>query len=261
MRAGEAKKIRGILAKDLRDFGLLLARKNIIPPGTSSFHTAAASCKENSFPRTKNIIHNLSWGYSLDRTLIYLSEKQFKIRHPKNATAISMEFTVEIVGLLCDEDILEDPLQILNFNININAKSKADTNLKLRSCWHLDRSIEGGNTPQEAHPCYHFQFGGRNMNFDEADYGSTLFLDPPRLAHKPLDAILATDFILSNFRGDDWIDLRNDGQYKNIIERAQERLWHPYARAAADYWNRRALRSNTWRPNTIWPQLVLKEAV
>jgi hypothetical protein len=53
-------------------------------------------------------------------------------------------------------------------------------------------------------------------------------LGPPRLPYPPLDAILAIDFVLANFRGSVWRDLRSVAEYRRLVLEAQHRLWRPY---------------------------------
>lgn len=137
--------------------------------------------------------------------------------------------------------------------------------------WHLDRDIESAGDEQhskdqseidaqgrEIHPLYHLHFGGRVMTTmidkDEADFGDLLLLEPPRLAHPPLDAILALDLLLTNFYPSDRKDLGNDDQYVRLVRTAQERYWRPYAHLCSSAWSTPV--AAQWKPIQVWPHLV-----
>jgi hypothetical protein len=114
------------------------------------------------------------------------------------------------------------------------------------------------NEPSEIHPRYHFQFGGEeildridNLNID---FGSSLFMEPPRFPHPPLDIILGIDFVLSNFYGRKWKELNQDTTYRNIVKEAQDRFWKPYAMAIASKWSNTI--NSDWQSRDIWPQLI-----
>ena len=107
------------------------------------------------------------------------------------------------------------------------------------------------------HPVYHFQYGGKKLpKFKEWD--KYVFLDSPRLAHPPLDAVLAIDFVISNYFPGKWRDLRDDGAYTNLIRNAQDRCWRPYSYAVAYQWPPvpPVPAETAWSGEDIWPQLV-----
>lgn len=66
--------------------------------------------------------------------------------------------------------------------------------------------------------------------------GETFFVDPPRLMHPPMDGILAIDFLLANYDGAMWKQLRDDGQYANLVNAKLKELWEPYFKSIAGSW-------------------------
>ncbi len=65
-------------------------------------------------------------------------------------------------------------------------------------------------------------------------YGSLLLLESPRLDHKPLDGILAVNFVLANFLGLAWQGLLNseDGRYAELVREAEKRCHLAYCKVA-----------------------------
>jgi hypothetical protein len=89
--------------------------------------------------------------------------------------------------------------------------------------------------------------------------GNVLLLDPPRLLHPPLDAILAVDFVLSNFMGAKWKQLRADEHYETMITHAQELFWKPYVKSlfAAGWGSAKERKERKLFFKQLWPNLVV----
>ncbi|WP_439879706.1 hypothetical protein ACSX1A_11010 [Pontibacter sp. MBLB2868] len=262
-------RVRSELAKDLRDFGRILTDEGIIGfDGKTPFEEAANECQNNYYQiqyKGDLIRKDDSWGYSLKNVIIRLDPKKLDGIHPSNVQDVTLEYDIDIIGVVKHHGQLADPLHWLNFNIMLNAKSVGDDKTLFKNCWHLDRDIvsSASNAPEDAHPRYHFHFGGNRMDYlnSTMNYGSTLFLGSPRVAHKPLDGILATDFILSNYHSEKRKELlnpksRSSYEYRNILRRAQERIWRPYAIATSKHWEPFQLGQVTWSAFNIWPQLM-----
>lgn len=124
---------------------------------------------------------------------------------------------------------------------------------------YLLLKYSGDNEPENVHPRYHFQFGGNEvLNWIDAcemNFGSSLFLDTPRLSHPPLDIILGIDFVLSNFYGEKWKNLTQDSTYRKLLAEAQERFWKPYAMSLASTWTNTI--ASDWPSKDIWPQIMI----
>ena len=126
-------------------------------------------------------------------------------------------------------DVQKDPLHKYVFDISISSyKNKQATKKAFYSSWHHDRHPNTQNV-RYTHPTYHFQFGGKKMELIDDE---TSVLSCPRIPHPPMDIFLGFHFILSNFysnRAFSFVNsLLEDNDYKQIIKRAQERLWTPY---------------------------------
>ena len=121
--------------------------------------------------------------------------------------------------------------------------------------WHFDRHIgKDGDNVTEAHPLYHFQHGGKALAGLDDIFGMSLMLPAPRLPFPPMDAILAIDFVLSNFSGDAWNRLRNDTAYLRLLRSAQLRFWKPYMVRLATWWAP-GPKSDAW-VDQIFPHLA-----
>ncbi len=150
---------------------------------------------------------------------------------------------------------LKDPFNKLEFNIWAYAD---DLNIKKEIVYslHLDRHIfeEGDEAPDEVHPMYHFQFGGRKLKDKVSDYGQALFFDSPRISYHPMDFILGLDFLLSNFFPNIWKTLQREGRYINILMKYQQYFMKSYYQSIANSFDR-TLPQN-WNAKEIYPQLI-----
>jgi hypothetical protein len=188
------------------------------------------------------------------------------LRHsrPRCLQQVELELHLELAGTCLDEDEPADPL--VRLAIDLEVTGETDHGDILTGAWHLDRHIstprgddpEGGDYDSDfAHPHYHLQYGGRRV-WDKSDpeFGTHLLLEPPRIAHPPLDGVLAVDFVLSNYFGPQWRLLRSESPvYNELVAGAQRRLWRPYALATAAHWAPYGERE--WYAEAIWPQLFL----
>ena len=89
----------------------------------------------------------------------------------------------------------------------------------------------------------------------EDDFGATLILESPRIAHPPMDAILGIDFVLTNYIKSSDLGFRQENDYQKLLRGAQERLWMPYARALVFAWGP-VPNVSEWPFILPWPQLV-----
>jgi hypothetical protein len=189
---------------------------------------------------------------------------------PKVASDIHHLLDVELLGVCREQEYVGDPFKRLS--VNILARAKVDQK-PLLCAWHLDRHLtaeEGEATPalglvkdeasvgdSEIHPLYHIHFGGHRLtgpiDDESADLGDILLLEPPRLPHPPMDAVLAVDFILSNFYPANRQTLLADNAYIGLVKGAQARYWKPYAQVCAAGWTLGDC--GDWTPTAVWPSL------
>lgn len=215
------------------------------------------------------------WSYNvLNLQFPRLDLSESGVRHTR---PIIKEYDVTLSlfahGKCLSDMSLNDPFNDLNVDIIINGYTKRDRTKTF--AFHLDShpprkdkerreqpvpTIEdpfsrSGLRANPIHPRYHFQFGGKNIwdrpNFE---FGSQLLFESPRIAHPPLDAILAIDFILSNFYCKAWFKLRTQGdEYINLISSAQSRYWRPYLFALANTWSPFEVASPKWASKELMP--------
>lgn len=193
-----------------------------------SLHTAANSLNDRAGA------DYLSWRY-------HLVELGFRATTPKNSLPSSLPKILDVILDISAEGVAKnaahDPFTKLEVNIQLKAVINGNEHL---DTWHLDRHITNGNIPNEIHPLYHIQRGGHRMSGLKNNIGSTMILEPPRISHPPLDAILGIDYVLSHYLGSKWQELREDDEYEKLINDAQLRLWSGGAWTWAKHWTQPA---------------------
>lgn len=154
-----------------------------------------------------------AWGY--EATTI-----QLVLQAPKNCRpTISGELFVTLdfsINVSIDEN---QSLEVNSLNLNILFEQTP-----YKTCWHLDKHSQSFDYQ---HPLFHWQHGGHKLK--PLDSGQLLCMPAPRIMFPPLDLILALDFIFSNFLKDEaYKKLRENADYKRIVERSQKRYWTSY---------------------------------
>lgn len=188
----------------------------------------------------------ISWGYSISEQLFRIDEQRHTI--PENLIDLTISLSIDIKGFCLSEEDQTNPIKELAVDLVISGKNKNGE--RLLNCWHLDKHVPGEDEACYAHPDFHFHHGGKKM---QGSFGSAIIFESPRIAHPPMDGILAVDFILSNFLQGPQKLLRDNNEYLRLVSVAQERLWKPYAIAAASHWNSN---KTGWLATDIWPQLI-----
>lgn len=198
-----------------------------------------------------------AWGYSLDGLKFQIDDIPQQTLPKKLKAHLDVIVSLSIEGDCVEED---EHCSIHHLILDVEISSINELGYKCMSAWHFDSHIhnESEHTEThtaEAHPYFHFQHGGHKMETLAEQLGSVLLTSAPRLAFPPMDALLAIDFILSNFCGKDWQILRGDANYKSIVRAAQERLWKPYFKMISNFWEpgAHATQSKTIR---FWPHLI-----
>lgn len=253
-------KYRAARADVLRRFGKVLYELGAIKD-KKPFEDAANECANGPVPNThlKTIDRANCWGYNLNNVLFNMQPKtKIKELKPSGSVLSSIQMNVLVIGnCIVNENHIEDPLAHLEFNIII--KGELTKKSSVVCSWHLDRHPEGLKDPEDVHPVYHIQYGGKNLNLggETFHYGSNLILDTPRFAHLPLDGILGADFILSNFFGEfrkNCCD--NSTAYSRYLRDSQDTFWRPYVLATSHHWNKSSPIGYGWPAVKIFPQLI-----
>ncbi|WP_225775348.1 hypothetical protein [Pseudomonas sp. Marseille-Q5115] len=190
-----------------------------------------------------------SWGYQVD-------DLRFRVKTPQKVIPstvgdylhVMMNFKIQ--GK-CSSD-LTDLIKLLEFSIVVTNEDKS-----YLSSWHFDKHLvsdDGGDgDPEDAHPLYHFQYGGKNLGPLGGNHGGILIMPSPRIGHPPMDVVLAIDFVLSNFAGIHWKGLREQPDYRTRLVEAQGKYLRPYVESMLSWWN-------TGRESdfvkSLWPHLI-----
>lgn len=104
----------------------------------------------------------------------------------------------------------------------------------LRAAWHMDTHLYPDTNSHGVHPRFHFQFGGERFETVDPHIRGVLLPEVPRLPCAPLDAILAVDFVLSHYCGDQWELLRDySPSYLRLRKMPMQRYWSPYFKVLA----------------------------
>lgn len=235
------------MASDLEILAELLNNEGI---NTSKFYIVSGNLKQNKVLK-----------YNIDPFKIDIdNDAKFpkKLSHQKSATDLELFFDMNID---CDDDgftLKKDPFSEFSFNIIVKGKNKHKPTSNLLYAIHFDKhNIE--QSSHQAHPVYHFQFGGNRLNEDENQqsthliHGQALFLDAPRIMHHPMELILGMDFILSNFFPSIWNKIKLHPTYKKILKKYQEDFILPYFKSVVEYFDGA---QPTWNTQEIYPQLV-----
>lgn len=240
------------LSSELRQLGGVLDRNaSEVCFDTGPIIQAASMC-QNSKPYGPE-----SWGYQVD-------DLRFRVKTPQKTIPSSVGEYLQVVMNFkiqgrCSTDLI-DLIKLLEFSIVVTNDEGT-----LLSSWHFDKHIvsddneedeedeEGEGEPEDAHPLYHFQYGGKNLAPLDGNHGGILILPSPRIGHPPMDVVLAIDFILSNFAGVHWKSLREKPDYSSRLSDAQNRYLKPYVESMVSWWN-------TGRESdfvsSLWPHLI-----
>jgi hypothetical protein len=222
-----ANQIREQISKELRDAAMILEKARVcrdVGPLLSAANKTLRSGGNN-------------WSYGITNLLFFVSDVT---AYPPSLGEITCRLTVNAAGLCILSDDACDPMTSLEIDIILEASSPSTQHKHLQS-WHFDRHVGGTFDSVNAHPRYHFSFGGRRLEEHATEskipfYDFLLVLDSPRLMHPPLDGVLALDFVLSNFAAQSWNRLRGQRDYVALMRGAQRRSWKPFASALLTHW-------------------------
>lgn len=241
----QADSFRAERARELQELAELL---NIAELGidTGPLYAAATQCQ---YEHEGN-----AWGYRVENLIFRLEVRgraiPQQIIDPSLILNLTVQGACEAGGEFCD------PFHAYQMEIVIQAQGRVGGQpVELRAAWHLDRDEPDVNDGLQrfVHPVYHMQYGGRTMRDSGLAFGSALILESPRIAHPPLDAILAVDFVLTNYFESNRLQFRQELRYASLLTSATHRIWRPYAHALAAAWPDRM--RGSWPAIRLWPQL------
>lgn len=258
-RGDEIKKLADILIRK----GIL---QNVEPLSSASSVCYAPPSLLDKFKSSKTRRGMEFWSYQVSDLLFRgVDEACLKDSIPYKPAEVEIILNAYLYGICLDDNPRDISNPFVQLSVNIETRALDRESNVLKCAWHLDKNIveDKDNESDFAHPDYHFQHGGFKVN-DIKNYGEHLILAVPRLAHPPLDGILAVDFVLSNYFGSKWRGLREDSEYQKIVRAAQERCWSAYALSTAMEWKspinwqENGFISN-WKANLIWSQIISRQ--
>jgi hypothetical protein len=258
-RTVDCDRFRGARASELERLASILDREGIVV-SSAPLYRAANQCRTD-IPYGKNLF----WRYRVDNLIIPIGKQSGVIPDKFSKTDFNVDLTVDVVGKCLPDDFSNeeaDPLRGLAVDIIIRPNLAGK--IKELCAFHIDRHIRAdkdfsaaGMVPpktRENHPTYHVQFGGHRLKLLDAEIVGVFFPEAPRLKHPPLEAFLAIDFILANFRGDLRDSLHGaDPFIPRTIRNLQAMLWRPYIKSLISSWD--AAPSEIWVPSELWPEL------
>jgi hypothetical protein len=252
--ARKAKAFCEPLAEDLAALADILISRGIC---TDISPLTAAVCQMGDFGQQ-------IWKYEVNGLLFPLRPAD-NPSLPARLFDLSCRLNLRVSGSIPADpnSALGDPFTSLSVDIIIRGRTRS--NKPTAVAWHFDRHIGAVAAAAAAHPVYHWQCGGNQAREFAQEVGSgdllpVLLIDSPRIAHPPLDGVLAVDFILSNFVASEWRPMRELPKYREILVRSQKQFWRPYA-AGVRRWFANSIPSNAdtdsaWASEDLWPNLI-----
>lgn len=230
------------MASDLQMLCDVISRENKIIRSVSSLSKIISTLKKSN-----------KFEYDLSPLEFIFVDYPRHLSH-KKVSNLRLLFTMKLSGNHSNIPNYLDSFNSLEFNIVVYGTNINNIQSELAYSLHFDRHIEGGHEPDEVHPIYHFQYGGRKVKEKDIDYGQALFMDTPRIMHHPMDIFLGLDFLLSNFFPTTWRNLKKDGRYNNIIRKYQKYFVYPYFKIIANHFEES--HKQAWHSQNIFPQLI-----
>ncbi|MBP7678791.1 MAG: hypothetical protein KA096_00035 [Bacteroidales bacterium] len=256
----ELKKFRRQRASELEQFARAINKLENCNP--YPIYQAADQLKDFTYvPKisAQDMINYNYWGYDLEG-LTFSLDPPPRHDHIGKIYNVTLRFSIKVIADYNDFNKVRDPFKHLELNIVISGNNiLPDQKIKeVITCYHIDRhlSSDTAGEPEDIHPIYHLQYGGRFLDQKYFDFGNTFILHSPRIVHYPMDLILGVDFVLSNFLSSKWKEQRSIGEYVNLIREYQNYFWKPYAHTKASHWKPYEQRLIEWSPIQIWPNLM-----
>ena len=238
-------------ASELRQIADLLD-KHIGDTNTYCIHNAIALLNNSEIiPVLKDGTTDENiWGYDIeDFELPVETIKHIKPDDIKDAKAI---LNLKIRADINKWNTYEDPLVELSFNVTLKGIGKTIYYFG----FHIDKHTPNTRN-DEPHPIYHLQYNLNPRKSEKPNLGEILFLDTPRIMHKPLDFILGIGFLTSNFFPTAYNILIEEANYVKLSRKYQYSVWRPYFHTLANHWKPFEERNNSWNPtNLICPILL-----
>lgn len=180
------------------------------------------------------------WGYQIDGLKINLEDQ----RHLRPRSTV-MQGARGVLAITVHEYVPQNENEIgdsyallrqFNTDFYVDAvQIIEDREHPLRAAWHLDTHLYSTTVSRSSHPRFHIQIGGERLDEIDDRIRGVLVPEAPRIPCAPFEAILAVDFVLSQYCGEMWDLLREDRpSYTRLRKVPMQRFWSPYFRTLAD---------------------------
>ena len=219
--------------EELSELAEILSGANVCKD-TGPLNSCVAACL--AAPRGAGLEHDGDrsewWGYELtDLQLVLPPQRHFRPRKAQtNGLAANLCVTVEEYVPRTAQEVGQSFTLARKVAVDFYFDSVLEQDEEihdLRMAWHMDTHQHLGG--RDAHPMFHFQFGGERLDHLDESIRAILVPEAPRLPMAPMDAILAVDFVLSHYFGELWRELRDsEPRYGRLIRAAIKRYWTDY---------------------------------
>jgi hypothetical protein len=250
--AEQAKLALKEMRSDLSEFIRFLKERRVVSDIGSTYSIWDA------LNESKEAHGTIEWKYTSGKVTLQLSNGT--VVNPGQAKSLFCSFDISVEGRIHIGEPMRWEIKGTQMNLEFCAESST-VGPGWSQFWHLDTHIEDPAKPAEdPHPMFHFHFGGRQMAqrrlVKAGCWGRMLELKGPRIAHPPMDLVLATDFILSNTSGARWKkEFYNAKEYSGAVCRSQQRFWKPYKEMLADFYGCSRQEQQKHGALFLWPTL------
>jgi hypothetical protein len=222
-------------AEELFEIADILDRERLTP-NSEPIRRAASQCKAGF---RKDDAREY-WGFDIADLHINLENQ----RHLRPRSAV-MDQCAGVLSVTVEEYVPDaeeavgrsyELLRQANVDFHLDAYQDIAGEIhNVRAAWHLDTHLYANESDHGVHPRFHFQVGGEGLDAIDADIRGILMPEAPRLACAPFDGILAVDFVLAHYCGDQWSLLKDlMPSYLRLRKSPIQRYWLPYFRTLAE---------------------------
>jgi len=228
-------------AEELFEIANILDREGLTPD-SGPIRQAATQCN-SGFRKAPAGLPDAGrefWGFEIADLHIRLENQ----RHLRPRSAV-MDECSGVLSVIVQEYVPDDEaavgrgfelLRQTYVDFHLDAFHEIDgVKQDLRAAWHVDTHLYAPGPTYGVHPRFHFQVGGERLDAIDENIRGVLMPEAPRMPCAPFDAILAVDFVLAHYCGEQW-SLLNDlvPGYLRLRKNPMQRYWAPYFKTLAN---------------------------
>ncbi len=178
--------------------------------------------------KTSSVLH-----YSISGLILPIDKP--KHLKPQELTNLYLRVDYEVEIDIAKWGNNEDPFNSYSFAIALSGNCKGR---EQSIGWHIDK--DAALDSDEYHPLYHIHYSNGQTclgNIGDFDWGNSISLDSPRLAHYPMDIILGIGFCLTNFYPKSVFEnFKRLTYFPKVYKDSQEAVLKPYFHTIASHW-------------------------